>query len=87
VSNDGRLIQSLVEAGLGLGYLWEPHAREALRSGRLRQVLREYSAEVPGLFLYYPGRAVSRAFRAFIEVCRAVLGPRNRPNRTGPVTS
>jgi DNA-binding transcriptional LysR family regulator len=87
VSNDGRLIQSLVEAGLGLGYLWEPHAREALRSGRLRQVLREYSAEVPGLFLYYPGRAVSRAFRAFIEVCREVLGPRKRPNRAAPVMS
>lgn len=87
VSNDERLIRSMVEAGLGLGYLWEPHAREALRSGRLRQVLREYSAEVPGLFLYYPSRAVSRAFRAFIDVCREVLGPRKRPTRTAPVTS
>jgi len=87
VANDGRLIQSMVEAGLGLGYLWEPHAREALRSGRLRQVLREYAAEVPGLFLYYPGRSVSRAFRAFIEVCRETLGPRKRSSRTAPVTS
>jgi DNA-binding transcriptional LysR family regulator len=86
VSNDERLIRSMVEAGVGLGYLWEPHAGEALRSGRLRQVLREYAAEVPGLFLYYPGRAVSRAFRAFIEVCREVLGPRKRPRAT-PVTS
>jgi hypothetical protein len=41
---------------------------------------------VPGLFLYYPGRAVSPAFRAFIEVCREVLGPRKRPAtaRLGP---
>ena len=86
VSNDVRLARSMVEAGLGLGYLWEPHAREALRSGRLRQVLREYSAEVPGLFLYYPGRSVSRAFRAFIEVCREVLRPKKRPPRTPPAS-
>jgi len=87
VSNDERLARSMVEAGLGLGYLWEPHAREALRTGRLRQVLREYSAEVPGLFLYYPGRSVSRAFRAFIEVCREVLRPKKRPTRAAPITS
>jgi DNA-binding transcriptional LysR family regulator len=86
VSNDERLARSMVEAGLGLGYLWEPHAREALRSGRLRQVLREYSAEVPGLFLYYPGRSVSRAFRAFIEVCREVLRPKKRHARAPPAS-
>ena len=86
VSNDGRLVQSLVEAGLGLGYLWEPHAREALQTGRVRQVLRDYTAEVAGLFLYYPGRSVSRAFRAFIDLCREMVGPRKRSTRGAPVT-
>jgi DNA-binding transcriptional LysR family regulator len=78
VCNDERLARSMVEAGLGLGYFYEPLVEEALRSGRLRQVLAEYAAEVPGLFLYYPGRSVSPAFRAFIEVCREVLGPKKR---------
>ncbi|HEY1416778.1 MAG TPA: hypothetical protein VGF41_02700, partial [Myxococcaceae bacterium] len=65
---------------------YEPLAQEALRNGRLRQVLAEYAAEVPGLFLYYPGRSVSPAFRAFIDACREVLGPRRRPGpaRVGP---
>jgi DNA-binding transcriptional LysR family regulator len=86
VSNDERLVRSMVEAGLGLGYLYEPLAQDGLRSGRLRQVLAEYAAEVPGLFLYYPARSVSPPFRAFIEVCREVLGPRKRPAppRPGP---
>ena len=87
VCNDERLARSMVEAGLGLGYFYEPLAHDSLRSGRLRQVLAEYAAEVSGLFLYYPGRSVSPAFRAFIDVCREVLGPRKRSAtaRVGPL--
>ena len=65
----------MVEAGLGLGYSGS-RARKALLTGGCARS-SAYSAEVPGLFLYYPGRSVSRAFRAFIEVCREVTGRRS----------
>lgn len=66
---------ALAEAGLGLSYLFEPEASAAIAAGRLRVVLEDYAAHVPGLFVYFPSRAqVSPAFRAFVDVVREAGG-------------
>ena len=73
VTNDVHLIATLVEAGVGLGYVIEPLLAESFRKGTLQRVLEPYAAEVPGWFLYFPSRhQVSPALRAFIDVARAV---------------
>lgn len=72
-SDDERVILALAEAGLGLAYAFEPDIASQLKRGTLRIVLDDYSASVPGFFLYFPSRAqVSTAFRAFIDVAREV---------------
>lgn len=59
--------------GLGLAYVYETAAQEALKSGRLQQVLPEWTAPGTGFALYYPGRRqASPALRAFIEMLRAM---------------
>ncbi len=58
--------------GLGIAFVPEPAARSALRGGRLRAVLEDWSPAMPGLCLYYPGhRHVPPALRAFIDALRA----------------
>ena len=69
----------LAEEGVGLLYTFELLIADALRSGRLRLVLEQYAAAVPGLFLYFPSRAqVSPALRAFVDVAREVAGESKR---------
>jgi DNA-binding transcriptional LysR family regulator len=71
MSNAGDLRQEMAEAGMGLTYTFEPLVQAAIEAGRLRIVMDDYAAHVPGLFLYYPSRErVSPAFRAFVEVAK-----------------
>ena len=73
VTNDGKLALAMVEKGLGLAYAIEPMVKESLRTGRLVRVLEPYAPKVPGLFLYYPGRAQrSRPLQLFVEVAMAL---------------
>jgi len=73
-TNDGRLLQSLAEAGAGLAYLPEPSILEELRTGQLEVVLEAYAAEVPGFFLYFPSRTGrSGPLRLFIEAARELI--------------
>lgn len=73
VSNDGQLMASLAERGLGLAYVAEPMVSDALREGRLRAVLEAYAARVPGFYLYYPSRSQSSpALKLFVDVARDV---------------
>jgi hypothetical protein len=87
--NDGLFCMALAELGLGLAYVFEPLAKDAIRAGRLRQVLEAYAPTVPGLFLYYPSRAQSSPpLRSFIETLRelpALSPPRARPARVEPL--
>jgi DNA-binding transcriptional LysR family regulator len=70
-TNDTELMRALAIAGVGLLYMFEPEIADELRRGRLRLVLEQYSAAVPGFFLYFPNRAqVSPALRAFVNVAR-----------------
>lgn len=64
----------LALAGLGIAYVFEPLAREALRDGRLQWLLPETAIEEPGLFAYYPRRASEAPkLRAFIDCARDLV--------------
>ncbi|MDF0731810.1 LysR family transcriptional regulator [Pseudomonas entomophila] len=57
--------------GVGLAYVFEDMVREHLASGRLLQVLGDWSYYYPGFHLYYPSRRqVPAALKAFIEFAR-----------------
>ena len=66
----------MVEAAigdLGIAYVPESFARDALASGTLRAVLEDWSPAIEGLCLYYPGhRLVPPALRAFVDALRQV---------------
>jgi DNA-binding transcriptional LysR family regulator len=73
VITDATFARELALAGVGLAYIFEPLVREALRSGRLVQLLPEAAFEEPGLFLYFPRRAaLAPKLRAFIDVARSL---------------
>jgi DNA-binding transcriptional LysR family regulator len=68
VTNHDAVLLDAALRGLGLTYVAELTAAEALARGRLEVVLADWAPEVPGLFLYYPSRKQSSAnLRAFIE--------------------
>jgi DNA-binding transcriptional LysR family regulator len=76
LSVDGPLIANLQEIahegalqGLGILYAHDStQLRELIARGRLKRILAEWSATVPGLFLYYPNRRYPQpALRAFID--------------------
>jgi DNA-binding transcriptional LysR family regulator len=63
-------------SGLGIAYVPEPFAREALQAGRLLELLQDWSPPFPGLCLYYAShRNLPAALRAFTAVIRET----NRP--------
>ncbi|MCL6706920.1 LysR family transcriptional regulator [Pseudomonas sp. R2.Fl] len=71
-------------AGLGIAYVSEQTAREALADGRLKPVLLDWCPPFPGLYLYYPGhRRVPPALRVFIDVLKEIglPSPTFAPNR------
>ena len=60
--------------GLGIAYVPEPAARAALDTGELVLLLEDWSPDIPGLCLYYPGhRHVPAGLRAFIDVLKAAV--------------
>lgn len=64
------MVQAAVD-GLGIAYVPEPFAREALESGKLVIILEDWSQPFPGLMLYYPAnRHTPSALRAFIELLK-----------------
>ncbi|MDQ1081492.1 LysR family transcriptional regulator [Pseudoroseomonas cervicalis] len=83
--DDNDLMVRAASDGLGIAYVPEPFAADALREGRLVPVLEAWCPPIPGLVLYYPGRRhVPAALRAFIDALRAVQrarGPGRGPGR------
>jgi DNA-binding transcriptional LysR family regulator len=60
--------------GVGLAQLPEPMVAEALRAGKLVQVLEPFAPVTPGVFLYYPGRRqMMPKLRAFIDHVKSRL--------------
>lgn len=64
------MVDAAIE-GIGIAFVPDHLALEALRDGRLERVLDEWCPAYPGLCLYYPGhRHVSGALRALIDMVR-----------------
>ncbi len=68
ISNHQDIIVPAALQGLGMLYAYnDDDIAEALRDGRLRRVLADWSPKVPGLYLYYSSRRhMLPALRAFI---------------------
>jgi DNA-binding transcriptional LysR family regulator len=70
--DDHDLMIEAALAGMGLAYVWEDHAAQALRDGRLLRCLEPWCAPEDWLYLYYPTRKyISAGLRAVIEAMRA----------------
>ena len=69
ISNHQDIIVPAALQGLGILYAYnDGDIAEALRDGRLKRVLADWSPTVPGLFLYYSSRRyMLPALRAFID--------------------
>lgn len=69
ISNHQDIIVPAALQGLGILYSYnDDDIAEALRDGRLRRVLADWSPKVPGLYLYYSNRRhMLPSLRAFID--------------------
>ncbi|WP_338665565.1 LysR family transcriptional regulator [Pararoseomonas sp. SCSIO 73927] len=71
-------------AGQGIAHLLEDYVRPSLAEGSLVEILRDWSQDLPGWFLYYPSRRhPSAAMRAFLDL---VAARRVRPPGPGPLS-
>ncbi len=72
--NNNAVMVEAAMAGLGIAFVPETAAREALDAGRLQLVLEPFCPREPGLCLYYPGRRhVPAGLRAFIALLKQRL--------------
>ncbi|SMF73313.1 transcriptional regulator, LysR family [Tistlia consotensis] len=78
ILDDQRLVLRAAIEGLGLAYVSEWSAREALADGRLATLLDEWTPPYEGLCLYYPSR---RHLRAGLRAFTTFVRERNRPQR------
>jgi DNA-binding transcriptional LysR family regulator len=73
----GRCAQAS-RAGIGLAYVGEWTVADDIASGRLVEVLSEWTPAYPGYCLYYPGRRhMAASLRAFIDLAQKIVS-RNR---------
>ncbi|MDX8477762.1 LysR family transcriptional regulator [Mesorhizobium sp. VK24D] len=73
VVTDSLAAIDLALAGVGLAYVFEPLVRADLAAGRLVQILPKTAIEEPGLFLYFPRRALmAPKLRAFIDTAQEI---------------
>ena len=71
-TNDNSVMIRAALDGMGIAYLTESSAAEAIASKRLVRVLTRFCPPFPGLFLYYPSRTqVPPKLRALIDFLRA----------------
>ena len=69
--DDHELIVQAAQAGIGLGYVWEERALQALAEGSLVQCLGDWCQPESWLHLYYPSRRnMSAGLRVVIEAMR-----------------
>ncbi|AHE53261.1 LysR family transcriptional regulator [Sphingomonas sanxanigenens] len=70
-----RLMVDAAVLGLGIAFVPEPYAADALADGRLVVLLEDWCPPLEGLCLYYAGnRHVPAVLRAFIDVLRGLAG-------------
>jgi len=62
------------KAGLGLAYVGEWMVADDITSGRLVEVLSEWTPSYPGYCLYYPGRRhMAASLRAFVDLAKEIV--------------
>jgi DNA-binding transcriptional LysR family regulator len=77
VLDDEDLMVEAAVQGLGVAYVANWVAEEAVAEGRLRTVLSTWMHEPERVAVYYPGhRAVPPALRAFLDVVRHIKQPK-----------
>ncbi|MES3082360.1 LysR family transcriptional regulator [Sphingomonas faeni] len=65
--------------GVGIGFFMEADVRDDVASGRLVQMLEDWTPPLAPLCLYYPGRRhSSAAFKAFIDLAREIAAVTRR---------
>jgi len=75
---DSMVAVDLALEGAGIAYVFEPLVRDLIAKGKLRQVLAKYALGEPGLFAYFPRRALDAPkLRAFVEVVKDRLRLKN----------
>ena len=78
IANDMPTILGAAVTGLGLAQVPEPIAADAVKAGKLVQVLEPFAPTAPGVFLYYPGhRQMVPKLRAFIDHVKSGSGRSN----------
>jgi DNA-binding transcriptional LysR family regulator len=78
--DDTSLMHEAALAGMGLTYLSVWQVASDVKSGRLVQVLDDWTPAFPGLCLYYPGRRhVPLGLRALIELIRELKAKSSLP--------
>jgi|ERR1700733_566405 DNA-binding transcriptional LysR family regulator len=71
--DEDRLMLDAAIEGVGIAFVPERAASDAIASRKLSVVLDDWCPRFPGLCLYYPGhRQVPAGLRAFVEVLREV---------------
>ena len=71
--DEDRLMLDAAFEGLGIAFVPERAANEAIASRKLSVVLDDWCPQFPGLCLYYPGhRQVPAGLRAFVDVLKEV---------------
>ena len=61
-------------AGIGLAYVAEWMVADDIASGRLVEVLSEWTPSYPGYCLYYPGRRhMAASMRAFVDLAKEMV--------------
>lgn len=71
VANGARTLVRGALDGLGFVYLFDGYLERHLQSGRLVEVLGDWSESFPGPFLYYPSRrTLPSPLRAFVDFVR-----------------
>lgn len=68
VLNDMRLVVDAAVRGVGIAFVLEGMAQQAIAEGNLHRVLEDWCPYFPGLYLYYPSRRqITFALQSFIK--------------------
>ena len=68
------MIAQASRAGIGLAYVDESIVADDIASGRLVEVLNEWTPSYPGYRLYYPGRRhMAASLRAFVDLAQEIV--------------
>ena len=59
IVNEPQMLLPIAVAGLGIAYVFEPLARDYLRSGELVETLSDWTPNFPGFYVYYANRHAS----------------------------